>query len=292
VGIQSMTGFGKAQFQSENHNLLVEIKSVNNRFIDTRFRIPNEFNQLEIKFKKSISRFFNRGSFDIYINYQTLKSRSSERLDREKIKNLVCELKVISKELDIKLDISAGNFLKPEFYCHLETDPLENEKLSSLVDEVFEKALINLNESRQSEGLKLFDIMNVHLKKLRESFSRIEPLEKNYQELVESRLRAKFLNFKTELKLDENRYHQEVIYYLERLDIKEEINRIGGHLTEFDKILDSSGEVGRRLDFLIQELNRETNTLGAKSGLKEISDIVLEMKMELEKMREQVANLE
>lgn len=292
MGIQSMTGFGKAQFQSENYNLLVEIKSVNNRFIDTRFRIPNEFNQLEIKFKKSISRFFNRGSFDIYINYQTLKSRSSERLDREKIKNLVCELKEISKELDIKLDISAGNFLKPEFYRPPETDPLENENLPNLVNEVFEKALINLNESRQSEGLKLFDIMNVHLKKLRESFLRIGPLEKNYQELVESRLRAKFLNFKTELKLDENRYHQEVIYYLERLDIKEEINRIGGHLTEFDRILDSSGEVGRRLDFLIQELNRETNTLGAKSGLKEISDIVLEMKMELEKMREQVANLE
>jgi uncharacterized protein (TIGR00255 family) len=292
VGIQSMTGFGKAQFQSENHNLLVEIKSVNNRFIDTRFRIPGEFNQLEIKFKKNISRFFKRGSFDTYISYQPLQSGSSDRLDKEKIKNLVCELKEISKELDVKIDFSAGDFLKPEFYRASETDPLEKEKLSILVDEVFEKALINLNESRQSEGLKLFEIMNDHLKKLRESFLKIGPLEKNYQELVESRLRAKFLDFKTELKLDENRYHQEVIYYLERLDIKEEINRIGGHLTEFDRILDSSGEVGRRLDFLVQELNRETNTLGAKSGLKEISDIVLEMKMELEKMREQVANLE
>ncbi len=292
MGIQSMTGFGKAQFQSEDHNLLIEIKSVNNRFIDTRFRIPGEFNQLEIKFKKSINRFFKRGSFDIYINYKPLQNKSTYCLDKEKIKNLVCQLKQISIELDLKLDLSAGDFLKPEFFQNLEINSSEKDKLSSLVDEVFEKALINLNDSRLSEGLKLLQIMSDHLKKLRESFQKIRPLERNYQELVESRLRAKFLDFKTELKLDENRYHQEVIYYLERLDIKEEINRIEGHLTEFERILDSSGEVGRRLDFLIQELTRETNTLGAKAGLKEISDCVLEMKMELEKMREQVANLE
>lgn len=287
-----MTGFGKAQYQSEEHSLLIEIKSVNNRFIDTRFRIPGEFNQIELKLKKNIGNFFKRGSFDIYIHYKPLQGNSVGRLDQVKIKNFIKDFNEISQELNFKFDISAGDFFKSEFFQNTELDKPEKEKLLALVDEIFEKALKNLYDSRLSEGLKLSEIISNHLKKLKELFLQIDPLEGSYQVLVESRLKAKFLNFKTELKLDENRFHQEVIYYLERLDIKEEINRIKGHIAEFEKILDSNGEVGRKLDFLIQELNRETNTLGAKSGLKEISDIVLEMKVELEKMREQVANLE
>lgn len=292
MGIQSMTGFGKAQYQGEEHCLLVEIKSVNNRFIDTRFRIPGEFNQIELKLKKDIGNYFKRGSFDVYIQYRPLQNKPTQRLDKLKIKNFISEFDEISKDLNFKFHISAGDFIRPEFLQVCELDNSEKKKLFALLEEVFEGALKNLYDSRLSEGLKLSEIISNHLKKLKELFLKIEPLEGNYQALIESKLRAKFLNLKAELKLDENRLHQELIYYLERLDIKEEINRIKGHITEFEKILDSNGEVGRKLDFLIQELNRETNTLGAKSGLKEISDIVIEMKIELEKMREQVANLE
>ncbi len=288
MGIQSMTGFGKAQFQNEDLCLLIEIKSVNNRFLETRFRLPGEFNQLEINLRKKIGIYFKRGSFDVFIQHKYLKAKNSDQLDKAKIKNLVSQF----KEISLDFSFSAGDFLKPEFFQFCEVDPKERTKLFSLVEEVFDTGLKNLNESRLSEGLKLLQVINQHLKNFRELFNKIGPFEESYQEYVEAKLKTKFSNYKMELKLDENRFHQEVIFYMERLDIKEEINRISGHICEFERILDSSGEVGRKLDFLIQELSRETNTLGAKSGLKEISEIVLEMKLELEKMREQVANLE
>ena len=292
MSIQSMTGFGKGQFQNERHSLLIEIKSVNNRFIETRFRMPGEFNELEIKLRKNIGDFFKRGTFDVYIQYKSFQDKLADRLDKVKIQNVINEFLEITENLNVKLQISAGDFLKPEFFQSSELGSSEQPELFGLLNETFENALKNLYESRVCEGQKLVEIIDDHLKKLKELFFKIGPLEGNYQLMVESRLKAQFLNFKPELRPDENRFNQELIYYLEKLDIKEEINRIKGHITEFEKIIGTRGEVGRRLDFLIQELHREINTLGAKSGLKEISDIVLEMKIEMEKIREQVANLE
>ncbi len=283
-----MTGFGKAQYQNDEHSLLVEIKSVNNRFLESRFRLPGELNQIEIKLRKKISNFFKRGSFDVYIQHKCLKSKNLEQLDKKRIKNLITQFKEISPDFKF----SAGDFLNPEYFLICEEYTKLQTVFLPLVEELFDQGLKELREFRLSEGLKLQQVMADHLNNFNRLFEKIIPLEGTYQEYVESKLKSKFLGNRIDLNLDENRFHQEVIFYLERLDIKEEINRIQGHISEFEKILDSNGEVGRKLDFLIQELNRETNTLGAKAGLKGISELVIEMKLELEKMREQVANIE
>jgi uncharacterized protein (TIGR00255 family) len=287
--LYSMTGFGRGESSDSQYNVTVELKSVNHRFKDTRFKMSSLFNSLEIELKKELFSHFKRGSFDIFINFKRAEKNSKfDDIDFEKVKSfLALSSSVIPQE---SLKISPTDFLRNEFM--MENDLSKDETLLDLTRSAFKKACESLKSSRLSEGQKLDKVINDHLGIYKGHFSSVESQTPAFQKNVEEKLKKRFEEMKTEINIDEPRFMQEVVFYLEKLDVHEEINRIKAHLEKLDEILGGQAEVGRQIDFLVQELNRETNTIGSKSSMQEISDNVVQMKVQLEKIREQGLNLE
>ena len=291
--LQSMTGFGKGEVQTENLRVTTEIKSVNNRFKDFRFKMSSIFNPIESEFKNKLLDVFTRGSFEISINYKRIvKENHSFRIDQEKINDFISQLTAIDSLGSVNLEYKAVDFLRPEFQKEVDQDEFLSE-LVPLVNQSFDEALLHLKKFREDEGQKISNSLLFYLKSYKEDLSVVLENKEKYREDLEKKLRER-LDQLPELKnIDDQRLLQEVIFYLEKLDINEEVDRINYHLDSLSKLLSSSNkEVGRKLDFLVQELNRETNTIGSKSGSKKISNSVVNMKSFLEKVREQGLNLQ
>jgi len=289
--IQSMTGFGKGESQNDDYAIWVELKSVNNRYKDMRFKLPSVFSSLEIELRGKLSERFKRGSFDVFAQYRKTEAKNNfDELDEAKIVAYVEKIKKVLIGTDVKLDVRPCDFLRGEFYQ--EQDASREEKMKKLVAVAFEKALDQLEESRLSEGRKLVTIIQDHKKNFEGHYKRVVELISGHQKNIQEKLKKAFQEHCSDLKIDEPRFMQEVVYYLEKIDIHEEIDRIRSHLTKFDKMLATKNEIGKELDFLLQELNRETNTIGSKTVIDEISDSVVQMKVHLEKIREQALNIE
>jgi uncharacterized protein (TIGR00255 family) len=287
--IQSMTGFGKGESSGENLKVNVEIKSVNHRFKDLRFKMSSILNSEEIILRKELDSHFKRGSFDIYVSYKkSQEAKKSIEIDQDKVTNFINNFLKIEGVNAENLSINPVDFLKSDFAVEDESKEAEIIKLSK---EAFSIAVKSLLESRSAEGSKLMETLEGHRSLYKEQFEIAKKLKNSYQDKVKEKLLKK-LESQEGVEVDQTRFQQEVIYYLEKLDIDEEINRIVIHLDKLKEILCSDGEVGRQIEFLLQELNRETNTIGSKTANDEISGAVIQMKVQLEKLREQALNME
>jgi uncharacterized protein (TIGR00255 family) len=291
MAIQSMTGFGRGESGNDNFSFTVDIKSVNHRFKDIRFKMSALFTPLELEFKKLLLSKFKRGSFDIFINYKKTVDKSNiVDLDSDKIASFLEKLKEVSASTDVEMEFSPTDFLRQEFYK--EKDEKTETEMFALAKEAFGNALDNIEESRAIEGEKLIEVLTKHKKEYERHYNIITTKLPEFQTHIETKLKKKFEELKPELGVDEPRFLQEVVYYLEKLDVSEETNRIQIHLEKLENLLSEKQEVGRQIDFLMQELGRETNTIGSKSSMSDISDSVVQMKVQLEKIREQGLNLE
>ena len=213
-------------------------------------------------------------------------------IDKEKVKSFLNNMAQIEQDSSIRFTYPAVDFLRSEFFKDQDSEK-EVEALKDLFFEAFSKALNALKETRLQEGGRMVKVIESHLETFKTHFKGIEKGAFDFTTPVKNRLREKFeKEFSKEYKIDEGRFMQEVIYTLEKLDVSEEINRLKSHLVKFDEMLKNGGEVGRKLEFFIQELGREVNTIGSKSILEEISQSVIQMKVQLEKIREQALNLE
>lgn len=289
--IYSMTGFGKFQVEKNNLQVSIEVKSVNNRFKDVRFKMSSHLSSIEVDLRNIVNEKFKRGSFEIFINYKKIENASKfDEIDEVKVKAFLEKMKFLAVSSGYELSIKPTEFLRPEFMK--EQDDNFSQNLSEIVMEIFPLALDSLKESRLIEGEKLVQVLKNHRSIFEENYKQVLEMSHTFKEQVNERLLKRFEEFQKNLSVDEPRFLQEVIYYLEKMDIHEELNRIAIHLKKFDMILESGAEVGRELDFLLQELNRETNTTGSKSTMQEISSLVVNMKVQLEKIREQALNLE
>ncbi|MEE2671687.1 MAG: YicC/YloC family endoribonuclease [Bdellovibrionota bacterium] len=287
--IQSMTGFGRTEAENDNYSLTIELKTVNNRYKDFRFKMGSVFNAIEIELKKKLEAKFSRGSFDIYVNYKkSAEQKDVADLDIEKVNAYLQRIKTIADKQGVPLHVQPTEFLRGDFYSE---DGNRDEELRELLLANFDGALDNLVVSRAEEGAKLIEKLKEHRVIYGEFLEKVKVQKNDYQEQVKEKLVKRFDTLDN-IQVDEPRFLQEVIYYLEKLDIDEELNRIEIHLKKLDKILSSAGDVGRQIDFLVQELNRETNTIGSKSGHQNISECVVQMKVQLEKIREQALNLQ
>lgn len=288
---ESMTGFGEGSAQSENYVVSVEVKSVNNRFKDIRFKMPGSLSALEIELKKELNDTFSRGTFDVYINVKTAANKSRfDDLDATKISQFVSKIAPILKSNGLEAKVNMTDFLRSEFM--LDQDEVNQEELANLALSAFRNALAGLKSSREAEGEKLLKVLVKHLDSYKTYFEVIEKNADHFKSNVEEKLKKRVDDYKKLVDVEQSRLLQEVVFYLEKIDIHEEINRVHAHLEKFQNLLKSSNEVGRQIDFIIQELGRETNTMGSKSTMKEISDAVVQMKVQLEKMREQGLNIE
>jgi len=293
MSFQSMTGFGRSESSNNSYSLTVEMKSVNHRFRDIRFKAPSLLSSFEASLKKRLGEVFQRGSFDLYFNLRKVsKENSFAHIDKEKVKSFIRDMKEIENDSSSSFSFQATDFLRSEFFQDQDNEK-EIEIVRELVFETFSKALDLLKETRIQEGERMIKVIQSHLNLFKSYLVEIEKKVQDFSTPVKNKFREKFeKEFSKDYKIDESRFMQEVIYTLEKLDVSEEIDRLKSHLVKFDEILENGGEVGRKLEFFIQELGREVNTIGSKSALEEVSQVVIQMKVQLEKIREQALNLE
>ena len=281
--VQSMTGFGVA----EDDNYRIEIRSVNHRYTDISIKMPSYLNQYDIPLRNAIKERFRRGKFDIAISAST-QGAGQVHFNREMAEQIYMALQSLQRELSIPGDISMDTLMQyKELLIEKEQD-YDSEKLYN----VFQMAVSDLESMRIREGELITRDISRSVEQLHtmhnEIKARIPEEITRLQEKLTERIRTML---KGEA-IDHNRILQEVALLAEKSDISEEVNRIENHVRQFVTILHSNTAIGRKLDFLLQEIHREVNTLAYKSNDYSISQLVVEMKTEIEKIREQVQNLQ
>ncbi len=291
MAVYSMTGFGKGEAQGESFTITTEIKTVNNRFKDFKFRMSTLFNSQELDLRSKLDNDFRRGSFDVSVSYKKVdKGEVSFQIDPKKVEAYINLMKPVFAKTGANFTVSPTEFLRSDF--SFDDDGEREKEMMPLLGKSFDAAIKALKESRAIEGAKLVQKLLEHLAIYEERLKNVEKMKGEYPDMMKEKLQAKFKEKIKDIQVDESRFLQEIVYYLEKLDVDEEITRAKIHLQKLRGTLKSSGEIGRQIDFLLQELGRETNTLGSKSAHQEISSHVVEMKVQLEKIREQALNLE
>ena len=290
--IHSMTGYAAASRDLGSAVLNLEIKSVNSRYLDIAFRLSEELRVLEMPLRETIAGRIGRGKVECrgYLQAQPAQGNAARR--RAPDPGLLAELgrldAAVRSVLPQAAPLSVAEVLR--WPGVLAEDSLTAEQLQAAAQELFATLLDDFVASRAREGAKLADVLRERAARMRERVQATEPLLPvalaSYRERLAAKLREAVAN------LDEERIRQEVGVFAAKIDVAEEIARLVTHMDELDRVLKRGGAVGKRLDFLMQELNREANTLSSKSVSGEVTAIALELKLLIEQMREQVQNLE
>lgn len=291
--IKSMTGFSRQLVEIGSEVMSLEIKGVNNRYLDIGIKMPEEFNFMEEAMKSLIRNEVKRGRVDVRLKWKNSFSSAGQEINKDLLTQLLEQAKVISKELHINHPTSIESFLTIPGVVGDKKTEMEESVIKEAILDSLSKALEELNSMRFDEGQRLKEDIEYRLE-LMEKF--IENI-KEYQHLVveeyRDRLQQRVNKLKVEgLEFDDNRLLAEIALFAEKCNITEEIVRFQSHIKEFKLTLDNKQSVGRKLDFLLQEINREINTIGSKSNNYQIAKLVVELKGETEKIREQVQNIE
>lgn len=289
--IKSMTGYGRGKYENENREYTVEIKSVNNRYSDISIKLPRNISYLEEKIKKEISSNVSRGKIDVFVTFYNNSTKGKNiKFNNELVKMYVNELKQLAVENNIKDDIQITDISK--FPDVLTIENTEDEELIwNELQIPLNEALNNFIEMRTVEGQKIHDDLLIRINDIQDKVNTISKnstrLIKDYIVKLENRIKE-LLNTEN---IDENRLAMETVIYADKCSVEEEITRLNSHIFQFKNLIEEN-VVGKKIDFLIQEMNRETNTIGSKSSSTDITNMVIEMKTQIEDIREQIQNIE
>ncbi len=287
-----MTGFGRAEGQDKTHALTVELRSVNHRYCDVVVRLPRLFSSLEEKIKKQVKARFARGRIEVSVaSSGRSEVKNCLKLDLEAAASYVKQMTHLKDSLALSGEITVA--MVSQFRGVLTfsetTEPLE--ALTKNLDKTFLRAMTSLEKMRKNEGKALSSDLRKRLQSVSKSLSVIKSREKGVLDTYHKRLQTRVADLSQGVKVDPLRLAQEVAIFAERSDISEERTRLAAHIDQFKLILRKDGGIGRSLDFLVQEMHREVNTISSKSSDQEISIQVLALKSELEKIKEQVQNI-
>lgn len=283
--IQSMTGFGKASMQLPTKKITVEIKSLNSKGLDLSVRMPSSFREMELKLRNQIAQKLERGKVDFSLFIEVTGEETSSKLNIPIVKAYINQLKdvVNGDETELlKMAVRMPDALKTE---REEIDENEWQNIQDVINE----ALENIHSFRVTEGIALEKEFLVRISNILALMKETVALDSERIENVKNRLKAAINEL--EVSVDENRFEQELIYYLEKMDITEEKVRLENHLNYFMETLAGTEANGRKLGFITQEIGREINTMGSKSNHAKMQKLVVQMKDELEKIKEQVLNI-
>lgn len=287
--LQSMTGFGKATQAYGNKTISVEIKSLNSKNLDLFIKMPNAYKAREIELRKKIGDQLNRGKVECIIQVESAGEAGSNKLNTEVVKAYYKQLTDIQTELNIEnTDLLQIITRMPDLFTTT-TEVLNDGEWESVM-QAAEEAIANLIEFRNQEGQQLTDEFNMRINNIEQAFLKVPNYETARIEGIKERIENNLEEFVGMAKVDKNRFEQELIYYIEKIDIAEEKLRLSGHLNYFREILNQSESQGKKLGFIVQEIGREINTLGSKSYHADMQKLVVEMKDELEKIKEQILN--
>ena len=292
--MKSMTGYGKAEFQNEKLTLSVEIKTVNNRFLDVSYKYPRSFTPLQEGMRSALQKHLSRGKVDLYVNYKRAVSNDGAiSFDEDLASSYVNLAKSLKKRFpSLKNDFTVTSLIKTPDVIKVEQEEIDIDYISPILFETVEKACENLNQMREFEGEKLKADMLSRIDTIESTVALIKERAPLVADDYRKRLFEKVESLLEGQNFDEARVLQEVAIFADKCNIDEELTRLNSHVSQFRKICQSLGEVGKKLDFLVQEFNRESNTICSKSNDIEVTDNALKLKCEIEKIREQIQNIE
>ena len=290
--MKSMTGFGRASLESNGKNYIIEIKTVNNKYSDITVKSPKRLSFMEDKIRKQIANRITRGKVELSVSYFDLSNKSkNDVLNKEIAKEYIKQLREIADENNLSENISVVEIAKlPDILNSIDSD--NDEEIAGEALKCLNMALDSLIEMRKAEGENIKQDLLVRIERVQNLVDKIAENSKGIVEEYVSKLEKRVKEIlKTDV-VDENRIAQEAVIYADKTSIEEELTRLNSHIVQFKELVNSDGPVGKKLDFMIQEMNRETNTIGSKAGSGEITKAVIDLKVELEDIREQIQNIE
>jgi len=292
--MKSMTGFGRGAVSEENFAVSVEIKTVNNRFLDLNLRLASELQTLEANLKRLISSRLSRGRVEVFINYERTSDTAYE-LNRPLINGYLSALKTMQTEFALSGEPDLNVIARLPNALQTKAEDLSADFIEA-VENSFRIALNELEQMRETEGESLKTELTERLLAIENHLPSIESEGANVAEEYYQRLSKRVADFlaksDSQIEIDQARLAQEVAYLADRSDISEEITRLKSHLEQFRAIMNEEKEIGKRLDFLTQELNREANTIASKTNNMIVKESALAIKSDIEKIREQIQNVE
>lgn len=292
--ILSMTGFGRAELIDEKRKLIVEMKSVNHRYADITIKMPRRLNRFEAAIRNVLKDYIARGKVDVFITYENLaEAEVAVRYNRDIAAEYVKYLREMSEEFLLQEELkptAIGRF--PEVFSLEESAEESDDALYTCLEQVVRKAGEQFVQARAKEGENLKKDLLEKVSDMRILVDRIEALSPQIIEDYKARLREKLDEFLQRNDVEESRIAAEVTIFADKICVDEEMVRLRSHVDGVRSILEEGGAVGRKLDFIVQEMNREANTTLSKAGSLDVTDIGIEMKTLIEKIREQIQNLE
>ena len=291
--IRSMTGYGKASLSVEGREYQVEIKSVNHRYLDINIKMPRTLGYLEETIKKQISEKIKRGKIDVFITFENNSQEGRDiKINKELAKIYINQLKELAQEENISSNIEVIDIAKFPDILTIKIEQ-EDEKIKNEILQVTKDATDKIIEMKNIEGQKIAQDLLTRIEKIE---NKIEEISKKSTGLIEEyvvKLEKRIKEILKTEEIDKSRLAQEVVIYADKCSVEEEITRLKSHIYQFKNLIaDNNETIGKKLDFIIQEMNRETNTIGSKANNLEITNGVIDIKTELEDIREQTQNIE
>lgn len=289
----SMTGFGKGTCAADGRELTVELKSVNNRFLDISMRLPRTLGALEEPFRRAMQQRLSRGHVDVFVNYRNTRSDArSVYLDTQLMGAYVQQARKAAEELSLTDDLTLSKVLSLPDVAEIVPGDEDEEALLALGEKTVNLAIDALLKMRLGEGERLKADLSDRIERMEGYAAAIEQRAPGVAEDYRKKLTERIEELVQETEVDRSRLATEIALFADRAAIDEEIVRLKSHLVHFRELLEASEPVGRKMDFLIQEMNRECNTIGSKANDAALTDLVLLCKAEIEKLREQIQNIE
>ena len=288
-----MTGYGRAVQTIDGREITVELRSVNNRYLDCTVKLPRMFSFAEDSVKNRVKAAVSRGKVDVYIGVNAAQAADVQvAVNRPVLESYLAALRQIESEYGVRDDVTVMSLARLPDVFSVEKTEEDEQKLTQDILSVAEEAIARYNTMRETEGAALEADLRSRAATILERVALVEQRSPVTVAEYRERLRQKMQEVLQNTAIDEGRILQEAAIYADRIAVDEETVRLRSHLAQLGDMLTKGGAIGRKLDFLLQELNRETNTIGSKCNDLELSNIVVEMKAELEKIREQTQNIE
>lgn len=290
--ISSLTGFGRSTFTDEAGRVSVELKSVNNRFLQIDLHLPYGYNWATAEVKKRVSKSVHRGKVYLHMEIVDYNPNQDVIINKPLLKKLVGLNKELSEELGMDLPVQLDGLLLLPAVMKVDNKPVDTDETLKRILPVLDEAIKNFVDFRQREGQNMADDLMLRKANIISAVDEIEVRLPEFKESFINKFKERITELAGKADVDDSRMNTEIAIWADKSDVTEELTRLRSHLKEMANVLNSSKPIGRRLDFLVQELNREANTLSSKISDVVISQKVLDIKCEIEKIREQAQNIE
>ncbi|MBR6033872.1 MAG: YicC family protein [Clostridia bacterium] len=290
--IKSMTGYGRGKYENDGRNYIVEIKSVNHKYSEVSIRLPRTLSFLEEKIKKTVSNSINRGKIDVSVTFVNLSDKGINiNINKELAKQYLAEIQNLATETELRGAISVMDITRLPEVLTIENNE-DEDLLWGELECALNEALENFTEMRKQEGASIAKDLEARANLIEEKTKMISELSAGLVEEYIAKLEARIKELlKTDV-VDQARLAQEVVIYSDKCSVQEELTRLASHIAQFKNTIKKDGPCGKNLDFIVQEMNRETNTIGSKANKLEITNLVIETKTIIEDIREQIQNIE